>query len=80
MITCKEIIQTLTAYLEDDLSPEERVCFEQQIDECGPSMALFRPYEKSSELATQALRMEDIPDELRDWIHGFLKEKLGLRG
>ena len=80
MITCKEIIQTLTAYLEDDLSSEGRVCFEQHIDECGPFMAFLRSYEKSSELATQALRMEDIPDEFRDRIHGLLREKLEFRG
>ncbi len=80
MSTCKEVIQVLTEYLEDDLSTEEKARFEQHMSECSPCMAFLRTYEKSSELATNALRAEEIPDELQQRIRGFLKEKLGLRG
>ena len=79
MATCKEVIQVLTEYLEDDLSAEEKARFEQHMYECRPCLAFLRTYETSSELAINTLRAEGIPDELQERIRGFLKEKLGLR-
>ena len=80
MATCKEMIQVLTEYLEDDLSTEEKARFEQHMSKCSPCMAFLRTYETSSELATNALRAEEIPDEVQERIRSFLKEKLGLHG
>ena len=80
MATCKEVIQVLTEYLEDDLSTEEKARFEHHMSECSPCMAFLRTYETSCELATNALRAKEIPDELQERVRSFLREKLGLRG
>jgi anti-sigma factor (TIGR02949 family) len=78
MLTCKDVIQALTEYLEGDLNPVERERFERHMADCTPCMAFLRTYEKSSELATAALRAEEIPNELQERVRGFLREKLGL--
>ena len=77
MATCREVIQVLTDYLEDDLSLQEKASFEQHMSACGPCRAFLRTYEKSRELAAGALRAEEIPDELQERIRGFIKGRLG---
>jgi len=78
MITCQQILQTLTEYLEGDLSPEEKRDFEQHMEGCEPCHAFFRTYDKSRELARRTLREDDIPAELQERVRGFLRTRLGL--
>jgi anti-sigma factor (TIGR02949 family) len=78
MATCKEVIQVLSEYLEDDLSTEEKARFEQHMSECSPCMAFLRTYEKSSELATSVLRAGEIPVELQERLREYLTARLGL--
>lgn len=78
MITCQQILKALTEYLEGDLPPEEEREFEQHMQDCGSCHAFFRTYEKSTELARQTLRENEIPKELQARVRNYLKKKLGL--
>ena len=79
MDTCLQVIGVLTEYLEGDLPAGDNRVFEQHMDGCRPCHAFFRTYRKGSDLARRALRPEDIPPELRQRVHDYLRARLGLR-
>ena len=78
MENCKQVLQALTEYLEGDLPSGDEQEFEHHMEDCRPCDAFFRTYKKSSELARDTLRVEDIPEELQNRVRRFLKTKLGL--
>jgi anti-sigma factor (TIGR02949 family) len=78
METCKEVLDALTEYLEGDLRGAENGQFETHMDDCGPCVAFFRTYRKSSELARETLKVEDVPPELQARVRSYLRARLGL--
>jgi len=78
MENCQQILHALTEYMEGDLPLREERGFEQHMVDCDPCHAFFRTYKKSSELARQALRVEDVPPELQQRVRSYLKARLGL--
>ncbi len=80
METCKEVLDTLTEYLEDGLSEIERAAFEEHMQGCVPCDAFFQTYRTSKDLAAAALRAEQVPAELQVRVRSFLRQRLGISG
>jgi anti-sigma factor RsiW len=74
MLTCAEIVQLITEYLEGRLAPAERRRFEGHIAICPPCRAFLEQMRTTVELVRD-LREEDVPPEMeehllaafRDW-------------
>ena len=79
MYTCREVMQVLTDYLEDDLSRRERKGLEGHMADCPPCHAFLRTFEKTGELVRTVLQPEQVPDELQERVRHFLKDRLGLK-
>ena len=62
----------------EDLPADDEQEFEHHMEDCRPCDAFFRTYKKSSELARETLRVEEIPEELQNRVRNNLKAKLGL--
>ncbi len=78
MDTCKEMLDALTDYLEGDLPEDDEEEFEGHMEDCIPCDAFFRTYRKSSEMARETLRVEDVPPELQARVRRYLRARLGL--
>ena len=78
METCKEVLDALTDYLEGDLPGADCDQFETHMEDCNPCVAFFRTYRKSSELARETLKVDDVPAELQARVREYLRARLGL--
>lgn len=75
MITCRELVEFLWRYVEDDLTPEERKTFDRHLSMCRSCRAYLDSYRKTIELGQEAFTdldaavPDDVPDEL---VNGIL--------
>ena len=65
MIACRELVTLVTDYLEDRLSPGDRMRFDEHIAGCRHCTAYLAQMRETIRL-TGTLREEEIPPELRD--------------
>ena len=69
-LSCRELVELVTEYLEGTLSRADRMRFENHIADCDHCTEYLRQMKRTIEL-TGHLRDEDIPDELleifRNW-------------
>lgn len=79
MQTCRQVLNALTEYLEGDLPDHDENEFEAHMEGCVPCDAFFRTYRKSSELARETFRSEDVPPELQSRVRQYLRSRLGLQ-
>ena len=67
MITCKQLIEFIAAYVADELEDGERAAFERHLSVCRTCQAYLDSYRKTmtlvQELATDA-PVDDVPEEL----------------
>ena len=78
MLTCKDAIDLILDYLEEDLSPEALADFERHLEGCAPCLAYLNTYRKTRELTGPAGRLP-MPPEMRARLHQFLLERLARR-
>jgi len=64
-ITCKELVELVTDYLEDALSFEDRTRFEQHLVMCGGCKEYLREMRKTIAISRK-LSDEDLPADVRD--------------
>ena len=70
-ITCVELVELVTAYLEDALSAEDRVRFEQHLVMCEGCTTYLEQMRETIRLAG-TLREDDLDDHARDaLLHAF---------
>jgi anti-sigma factor RsiW len=70
-ITCVELVELVTAYLEGALSAEDRVRFEQHLVVCEGCTTYLEQIRETIRLAG-TLRAEDLDDHARDaLLHAF---------
>ena len=70
VMTCRDVIEFLSAYLEGNLAPEERATFEAHLVECPDCVRYLRTYEAAVVLAKGAFDPSDpVPDKL---VHAIL--------
>jgi anti-sigma factor RsiW len=73
-LSCQELVELVTDYLEDTLPAEERERFEAHLDDCGPCRTYLDQMRATIEL-TGSLPTDSIPPEaqaellrvFRDW-------------
>ena len=69
-LTCRELVDFLMSYLDDELSDPERRAFEAHLAVCEDCVAYLRSYEATVRLERQAFHApdtpvsDDVPDEL----------------
>ncbi len=64
-LTCREMVQLVTAYLEDELSPRDRRRFERHLRSCDGCPTYVEQMRETIRLAG-ALREEDLQPRVRD--------------
>ena len=71
-MTCRELVDFLMAYLDDELDAAQRGAFEQHVEACPPCIAYLETYRRTVELGRSICDdpdldgpvPEDVPDEL----------------
>jgi len=74
MLTCQELVELVTDYLEGALPPQERTRFEQHLDACPGCVTYVEQFRETIRL-TGALREDDLApavrarllEEFRNW-------------
>jgi anti-sigma factor RsiW len=64
-LTCREVVELVTDYLEGALPPPERARFESHVDRCSGCSAYLAELRSTVELVGR-LREEDVPAAVRD--------------
>jgi mycothiol system anti-sigma-R factor len=70
-MTCREAIDTLVEYLDDELTPEALGRLEAHLDVCAPCRAYLATYQKTKDLAARLNRV-DMPEALKDRLRALL--------
>ncbi len=70
MVTCRELVEFLWRYVEEDLSPGERRAFDRHLRLCASCRAYLDSYRKTVALGKAALGDPDapVPDEVPEEI------------
>ena len=72
-ITCKDLVELVTDYLDDRMPAEQRLRFEEHIAFCSPC-AVYLEQMRQTISVTGALREEDLDQESRDAMLSVFKE------
>jgi anti-sigma factor RsiW len=75
MMTCRDVIELLSDYLQDALTPEVAADLERHLTDCVPCRAYLATYRRTRALGAQAARLE-MPDEMRTRLRDFLLARL----
>ena len=72
-ITCRELIDFLDRYVDDELPPPQRAKFEEHLEVCAACVEYLHSYRETIRLAAAAwddgdLALADVPSELIDAI------------
>lgn len=74
-LTCKELVEVITEYLEGGLAPEERLRFEEHLVVCNGCATYLDQMRRTVRL-TGRLREEDLEPHVRDeLLHTFREWK-----
>ena len=65
MLSCQELVELVTEYLEGTLPPEDRMRFEQHVAICPPCRGYLAQIRETVRLAGR-LTEENIPPDARD--------------
>jgi anti-sigma factor RsiW len=69
MLTCQELIEFLAAYVEEELSVEERARFDRHLAVCPHCVDYLHGYRESIRLGKAAvIEVDEVPEELVDAI------------
>lgn len=78
-LTCKELVELVTDYLEGALAPAERVRFESHLDMCSGCAAYLEQFRTTIAL-TGRLAEDDIEASARDALLRQFRDWKGPRG
>ena len=72
-ITCRELIDFLDRYVDDELPPPQKAKFEEHLEVCAACVEYLHSYRETIRLAADAwqdeeLAIEDVPAQLIDAI------------
>ena len=74
-MTCQDVIEILSDYLEEALGPAAIERLEQHLRDCAPCVAYLNTFRKSRELAGEASQVA-MPPEMTQRLRSFLSEHL----
>ena len=65
-MTCRELVDFLMAYLDDELAPESREAFEAHLGMCPPCLAYLDSYRETVKLGKAVCERDDgpVPDDV----------------
>ena len=72
-ITCKELVELVTAYLDERMPAEQRLRFEEHIAFCSPCSVYLEQMRQTITL-TGALREDDLDQQSRDAMLSVFKD------
>ena len=72
-ITCKDLVELVTDYLDDRMPAEQRLRFEEHIAFCSPC-AVYLEQMRQTISVTGALREDDLDQESRDAMLSVFKD------
>ena len=71
-MTCREVVELMTAYLEGALPVGERARFEEHVAGCGGCAAYLEQLRASLRVVGSLASAEPVPDHLREeLVHAF---------
>jgi len=70
-MSCQELVELVTAYLEDALSPDERRRFEDHLGECGTCQVYLEQVRATIRLAGRVEPEDLSPEAERDLLAAF---------
>lgn len=74
-LTCRLVTSLILDYLSEQMEPETISVFEQHLRDCPDCVAFLNTYKKTI-FATQSLRYEAIPVQMRRRVRQFLRERI----
>jgi anti-sigma factor RsiW len=74
-ITCEQVTALLIDYVAGALDPATTLVLEQHLHNCRDCVAFLRTYQESIRL-TRTLRYEDLPGDLQERVHAFLRQQI----
>ncbi|HXD97695.1 MAG TPA: zf-HC2 domain-containing protein [Candidatus Acidoferrum sp.] len=74
-MTCREVIDVLVEYLEQNLSTDVAQALERHLADCAPCRAYLATYQRTRAVGAEAQRL-DMPAEMKDRLRQFLFERL----
>lgn len=72
-LTCREILERLSEYIDEDLDPSICDEIEKHMDGCSPCIAFLNTLKKTVRLYNTAGKEVAIPEGVREDLHKFLK-------
>jgi anti-sigma factor RsiW len=63
-MTCRELIEFIMSYQENELPPGERAAFERHLAACHPCQAYLDTYDKTVQLAKASGADDPVPSEV----------------
>ncbi len=72
-LTCREILERLSEYIDEDLDPGICDEIEKHMDGCSPCIAFLNTLKKTVRLYNTAGKEVTIPEGVREDLHTFLK-------
>ena len=76
-LTCKQILERLSDYIDEELDPSLCDEVEDHMVGCSPCIAFMSTLKKTVKLYNTAGQEVEIPNDVRDNLHDFLKKKCG---
>jgi anti-sigma factor RsiW len=70
-MSCQELVELVTAYLEEALSPDERRRFDDHLAECGPCRVYVEQIRATIGLAGRVTPEDLSPEAERDLLAAF---------
>ena len=74
-ITCREVTDLILDYVTGELNPRSTEEFKSHLRKCPDCIAFLSTYQKTVQ-ATQSLRYETLPLEMRKRARQFLRERI----
>lgn len=74
-ITCQHITALILDYVTGELNAETALAFKAHLRKCPDCIAFLSTYQKTVQ-ATQSLRYETLPLEMRERARQFLRERI----
>lgn len=79
-LTCREILEHLSEYIDEELDPSVCDEIEKHMDGCSPCVNFISTLRKTVKLYNTAGAEVTIPDEVSDGLHAFLRERCCPKG
>ena len=74
-LTCEQVTKLIRDYLQGELPPDITASFEEHLGRCDDCVAFLKTYQQTVQ-EVQALRYEDMPQEMQIRARQFLRSKM----